>query len=91
MNISNSEFGKTKVASAMNVSPSLLYVKIKSLTGQSPIELIKTIRFNKSLELLKTKKYTITEISEMCGFSSANYFTTAFKKHFGKPPTEILN
>lgn len=91
MNISNIEFGKTKFASAMNVSPSLLYVKIKSLTGQSPIELIKTIRFNKSLELLKTKKYTITEISEMCGFSSANYFTTAFKKHFGKPPTEILN
>lgn len=90
-NLSNSEFGKNEFASSMHVSPSLLYQKIKSLTGQSPIDFIKTIRFNQSLELLRTHNYSITEISEMCGFSSSSYFTTSFRKHFGKSPTEFLH
>lgn len=88
-NITNSEFGKDEFASDMHVSPSLLYQKLKSLTGQSPIDFIRAIRFNHAKELLQTRKYTITEVSEMCGFSSANYFSTAFKKHFGKPPIEV--
>lgn len=88
-NITNCEFGKDEFASDMHVSPSLLYQKLKSLTGQSPIDFIRSIRFNHAMELLQTHKYTITEVSEMCGFSSANYFSTAFKKHFGKPPIEV--
>ena len=89
-NISNTQFGKEEFASLMNVSPSLLYQKLKLLTGQSPIDFIRSIRFNHALELLKTRKYTILEVSEICGFSSSNYFSTAFKKYFGKSPTEIL-
>lgn len=89
-NISNSEFGKEEFASSMNVSSSLLYKKMKSLTGLSPIDFIKTIRLNQSLELLQSRKYTVTEVSELCGFSSIGYFSTVFKKHFGKSPTEIL-
>lgn len=88
-NISNSDFGKDEFASSMNVSSSLLYKKMKSLTGLSPIDFIKTIRLNRSLELLQSRKYTVTEVSELCGFSSIGYFSTVFKKHFGKSPTEI--
>lgn len=88
-NISNSEFGKDEFASEMNVSPSLLYQKLKALTGQSPLDFIRTIRFNHAMELLQSQKYSITEIGEMCGFSSPSYFSTAFKKHFGKSPAEI--
>jgi len=88
-NISNCEFDKDHFASSMNVSPSLLYKKIKSLTGQSPNEFIKSIRLNKSLDLLNSKKYSVTEVSEMCGFSSIGYFSTVFRKYFGKSPSEI--
>lgn len=87
--LSDSGFGKDEFAAAMNVSPSLLYKKIKALTGQSPIELIKTIRLNAALELLQSHTYSVTEVSEQCGFSSINYFSTVFKKHFGKSPTEV--
>ncbi|MDU1906596.1 MAG: two-component regulator propeller domain-containing protein [Dysgonomonas sp.] len=90
-NISNSLFGKEEFASAMNVSSSLLYKKIKALTGQSPTDFIKIIRLNYSLELLQSRKYTVTEVSELAGFSSIGYFSTVFKKHFGKSPTEILS
>ncbi|MBN1927752.1 MAG: response regulator [Prolixibacteraceae bacterium] len=90
MNISNSLFNKEDFASAMNVSASLLYKKVKSLTDQSPTDLIKTVRMDYALELLQSKKYNVTEVSELCGFSSIGYFSTVFKKYFGKPPTEIL-
>ncbi|MEA4850504.1 MAG: hybrid sensor histidine kinase/response regulator transcription factor, partial [Paludibacter sp.] len=90
-NIANSEFGKDEFASAMNASPSLLYKKIKALTGQSPIDFIKKIRLDHSLELLQSRKYSITEVSEQCGFSSVGYFSTVFKKHFDKTPSEIIS
>ena len=89
-NISNSEFGKEEFASAMNVSSSLLYKKIKSLTDQSPGDFIKTIRLNHAVELLKSKNYTVTEVSELCGFASLTYFGIVFRKQFGKSPSEIL-
>lgn len=89
-NIANSSFDKDEFASAMNVSSSLLYKKVKSLTGQSPTDLIKSIRLRHASELLQTRKYTVTEVSEMCGFSSIGYFSTVFKNFFGKSPTDIL-
>jgi signal transduction histidine kinase/ligand-binding sensor domain-containing protein/AraC-like DNA-binding protein len=88
-NISNGDFNKEEFASAMNVSSSLLYKKIKALTDQSPTDFIKTIRLNHSLELLQTRKYSVTEVSELCGFASVGYFSTVFRKHYGKSPTEV--
>ena len=87
--MSNTQFGKEEFASEMHISSSLLYQKLKALTGQSPIDFIRSIRFNHALELLKAHQYTISEVSDICGFSSNNYFSTAFKKYFGKSPTEI--
>jgi len=88
-NMANIEFGKEDFASAMNVSTSLLYKKVKSLTDQSPTDFIKVVRLDYALELLQSHKYTVTEVSELCGFSSIGYFSTVFKKHFGKSPTEL--
>ena len=90
INIPNTEFDKEEFASAMNVSSSLLYKKIKSLTDQSPGDFIKTIRLNHAVELLKSKNYTVTEVSELCGFASLTYFGIVFRKQFGKSPSEIL-
>ena len=89
MNMENTEFGKDDFASAMNVSSSLLYKKVKSLTDQSPTDFIKLVRLDYALELLQSHKYTVTDVSELCGFGSIGYFSTVFKKHFGKSPTEI--
>ncbi len=89
-NMANASFDKDEFASAMNVSTSLLYKKVKSLTGQSPTDLIKTIRLRHASELLQTRKYSVTEVSEMCGFGSVGYFSTVFKTFFGKSPSEIV-
>lgn len=85
----NEQFNKDTFASEMNVSSSLLYKKIKSLTDLSPIDFIKSIRLNHALKLIQSGKYTITEVSELCGFSSVKYFSAAFKAHFGKSPSKL--
>lgn len=84
------DFNKDLFASKMNVSGSLLYKKIKSLTDQSPSDFIRVVRLTKALELLQKENLSITEVSEFCGFSSAGYFSTVFKKHFGKSPSEMM-
>lgn len=88
-NMADPAFGKDEFASVMHVSSSLLYKKLKALTDQSPSDFIKTIRLNYAMELLQSHKYTITEVSELSGFSSSSYFSTVFKKNFGKLPTDV--
>lgn len=46
------------------------------------------IRLEKSKELLKTSKQNISEIAYAVGFSSPNYYSTAFKNKFGITPKE---
>ena len=87
-NMGNCDFDKEQFAAAMNVSSSLLYKKIKALTDLSPTDFIKTARLEYAQQLLKAQKYNITEISEMCGFASAAYFSTVFKKQYGVAPSE---
>lgn len=88
-NLQNPDFDKDSFANEMNVSASSLYKKLKALSDQSPTDFIKTIRMTHALDLLQSHKYSVTEVSEMCGYSSPSYFSTAFKNFYGKSPNEI--
>lgn len=87
--IQDPSFDKDLFAKEMNVSASSLYKKLKAQSDQSPSEFIKTIRMTNALKLLQSHKYTVTEVGEMCGYSSSSYFSTAFKSFYGKSPNEI--
>ena len=89
-NIANENFGKEEFASALAMSQSLLYKKIKALTNLSVVEFIRSIRLNYAMEKLRSGKYNVTEVSEMCGFSTPAYFSKVFKEYFGKTPTEVM-
>ncbi len=66
-----------------------LHRKIKALTNQSTSVLIKNIRLEKGLQLLKEGDLNVSEIAYRIGFSSPNYFSKIFKEKFGKTPSEI--
>ena len=57
---------------AMNMSRSSLYNKIKALTNDSPSDFIRKVRMNEASILLKSKRYTVSEVSDMMGFSVPN-------------------
>jgi AraC-like DNA-binding protein/two-component sensor histidine kinase len=88
-NMLDPRFGKAEFASAVGVSPSLLYKKLKVQTGLSPTDFIKTVKLNYAMELLIRRRYGVTEVSELCGFSSVSYFSTVFRTHFGKSPSAV--
>lgn len=45
-------------------------------------------RIQIALEMLTSTTRTITEISEMCGFSSLSYFGKVFRQHTGVTPVQ---
>ena len=89
-NFANENFGKEDFASALALSQSLLYKKIKALTNLAVVEFIRSIRLNYAMEKLRSGEYNVTEVSEMCGFSTPAYFSKVFKEYFGKTPTEVM-
>jgi signal transduction histidine kinase/DNA-binding response OmpR family regulator/ligand-binding sensor domain-containing protein len=89
--MSNPEFSINDFCQSMAMSRSSIYNKIKTLTGQAPNDFIRIIRLNKAQELLKSRKYNISEVSTMIGFSDPKYFSTSFKKQFGISPSKYLD
>lgn len=71
------------------VSVAQLHRKIKSLTGTTPNNLIKTIRLKRAYKLIKEEGLRVSEAAYQTGFSDPNYFTTCFKKEFGENPSQV--
>ncbi|TKG94211.1 hybrid sensor histidine kinase/response regulator [Puteibacter caeruleilacunae] len=74
---------------AANVSSSKLYRKLKELTNLSPNDFIRSYRLKKAAQLLQTKQYNVSEVSDLVGFSDPLYFSRCFKKQFGFPPSKM--
>ncbi|AWK06677.1 hybrid sensor histidine kinase/response regulator [Flavobacterium crocinum] len=90
-NLSEVDLSTDFLCDKLGVSSSKLYRKIKELTDLAPNEFIRTIRLKKSAELLKTKKYNVSEVTNLVGFNDPLYFSRCFKKQFGFPPSKIIN
>lgn len=74
----------------LNMSRTKLYELIKQLTGQSIIEFIRTVRLNKARHILTHEEISIAEVILRVGIQTQAYFTKAFKKEFGKTPSQYL-
>ena len=79
------------LAGLMNINRSHFQRKIKTLSGYSPSELIKTVRLEKAMKMLLKKEGNITEVAYATGFTSQSYFTKCFSEHFGFPPSQAGN
>lgn len=89
-NVSNPDFDLSLFLSEMKISNSMLYRKLKALTGLSPNEFIRNIRLKAACKLLLEDKHTIAEIAYRVGFNDAKYFSSCFKKEFNKTPSEYI-
>ncbi|MEP3836415.1 MAG: two-component regulator propeller domain-containing protein [Algibacter sp.] len=89
-NITNTDFSVDDLTKSLHLSRTHLHRKLKSLTDQSATEFIRNIRLKHAIKLMKTGNYKINEIGYAVGFNSHNYFTKAFKKQYGKSPSEFI-
>lgn len=90
-NISNHELNGDVLSHELGLSKSVLYVKIKKLTGKTVNEFIRTIRLKNSIPLIISENYSISEIAAMMGFNSPSYFSKSFTSQYGVPPKEYLS
>ena len=88
-NLSDSDLSVETVGAELGLSRVQLYRKVKALTGQSPVELLRTARLQKGRELLQTTDKTVSEVAYEVGFTAPSYFTKCFKDEFGMSPSEM--
>lgn len=89
-NLENTELSLEDVCEELNISKSLLYKKIKSLTGLSPVEYVRSLRLAEAANLLKSGKYKVYEVVYKVGFTDIKYFRKCFQKEFGFSPSTLL-
>ena len=90
-NMDNTAFNVNSFASLIAVSRPLLFTKLKALSGQTPNNFIKTIRLKRAAQLIKTNKFSVTEVAHHVGFNDVKYFGKCFKQQFGSSPTKYNN
>lgn len=88
-NITNSNFSIDIISEETGLSRSNLFRKLKGLTNMSPVDLVIRIKLNHASELLKkNKSKRVNEIAYESGFNDPKYFSTQFKKFYGKTPKQ---
>ena len=88
--LSDSGYGVEQIAADLGITRIHVNRKLKAETGYSPSTVFKTIRMTEARRLLLEGRYPVAEIATRCGFSTASYFSTAFKDFFGQSPSEFL-
>jgi two-component system, response regulator YesN len=84
----NSSLSLEKVALTLQVSPVYLSRLIKKELGLSFVQLLTNKRMKQAIYLLQSTDYPIVSISELVGYESQHYFSTAFKKVIGLSPNK---
>ncbi|CCH52774.1 histidine kinase [Fibrisoma limi BUZ 3] len=88
--LANPDFGINELIDAMNMSETLLYRKLKSLTGLSGNEFIRSIRLKRAAQWLQSEAdLTVSEVAYRVGFRDPAYFTRCFTKEFGRSPKQF--
>lgn len=73
-------------AEKLNLNKDYLGKQIKAKTGRNFKNLYHAVQIECAKSLLQSENYKIYEISEMLGYTSADYFTQQFKKVTGMSP-----
>ncbi|MCF8380102.1 MAG: response regulator [Bacteroidales bacterium] len=90
-NLTDHDFSIDALCDKLGFSRSNLFRKLKGLTGMTPSDLIIKIKLNHAEELLRSQKdIRIADIAYESGFHDPKYFSTLFKKHYGKSPKDFI-
>jgi len=87
-NLQSGEINSEFLAKEMGMSHSVIYKKLKQLTGMTLVEFVREYKLKIAAALLKKNKYTVQDACHHAGFADRRYFSRAFKAKYGKTPSE---
>ncbi len=87
-NLSESSLAVEDFTTALATSRTQLHRKLKAITGLSVNQIVRNVRLQKGLALIRAGNRTIGEVAYQVGFSNPAYFTERFKEYYGYPPSE---
>jgi signal transduction histidine kinase/ligand-binding sensor domain-containing protein/DNA-binding response OmpR family regulator len=90
-NLTNPQLSVEELSKHVGMSRSSLYSKLLELTGQTPVEYIRSVKLDKAAILLEKSNMNITQIGYSVGFTTPNYFAKSFKTKFNMLPSEYMN
>lgn len=87
-NISTSGYSVEQLSADLCMERTGLYKKMTAIMEKTPSAFIRSIRMQKAAGLLKTGKYTVSEVAMRTGFSSTSHFCRVFVSEYGCTPGE---
>jgi signal transduction histidine kinase/DNA-binding response OmpR family regulator len=87
--IEEPEFSIEQLAHEIGMSRRHLNRKIQAITNLSPTDFIRTLRLQRAAGMLRNASGTVSEIAYKVGFNNLSYFSKAFRKQFGRLPSEF--
>lgn len=66
----------------------MLYSKIKTAVGMTPVDFVRHIRLLRAQKLINDTDQSLTQIAYSVGFSDPKYFSKVFKREMGVTPSE---
>jgi len=92
LNIGKCRYKLANLAEDLCITERQLFRKIKAYTNTTPNNLIKEVKLQYALQLLRQRSYlTIKEVTTQIGYKNSGHFTKTFQEKFGKHPREFLN
>ncbi|QNA46480.1 hybrid sensor histidine kinase/response regulator transcription factor [Lacibacter sediminis] len=89
-NLTDTQLSVETLSRHVGMSRGTLYSKLLELTGQTPVEFIRSVKLDKAAQMLEKSELTIAEVAYSVGFSTPNYFAKSFKAKFNMLPSEYI-
>lgn len=87
-NFRNTQIPVSHLAKMCFISETYFRKLFKQIYAISPSQYIINLKLEYASQLLLSHLYTISQVSERCGFTDTKYFSKLFKKHYNYSPKE---
>jgi signal transduction histidine kinase/ligand-binding sensor domain-containing protein/DNA-binding response OmpR family regulator len=78
------------IARELGVSRTVLYERVRSMTGQTIGEYIQRCRLKHAIRLMLYENVSVSEVCVMVGFNSSSYLIRLFRKYYHTTPREYI-
>ena len=87
----NKSISLNSISSQVCMSPYHFHHTFTKTYKLPPMKFHLNLRMEKSIELLKTHKYSVSDVAILTGYNDIFSFSKAFKKHYGCSPSKYSN